>query len=420
MIHQARRPSLAWIALLSCIAVPAFAQDGYDALVERLDRQEREIQALREEVKQLREHGAPPPEHPEYRRDDGETPLTDYENPRIRLDIAGQVNQAFTAAGDGNETKGYFVDNDASGSRMRFAGVANFEQGPSVGSTLEIAFSPNNSSAVSQDNETAGDLISVRRAEVWARDDRYGRVMFGRGSAAADSTAEFDLTLVSGPIMTSGVSFVAGGLEFTTGDALSGISIGDAFFNFDGSRQNRVRYDSPMFGPAQVSLSAGSDQRYDAAITFGGDYDHWTGIDLGPFTGLGAVSISNPNDDDTDYRAAGSWSMLHDDTGLSLTLSGGFDGGTGGDTPYSIYGKLGWDTNLVSFGPTGFGVDYGWTENHDAEGNQGQSVGVAAFFFNDTATTEIYTQVRWFGLDRSERPQLDDIYLGTVGTRIRF
>ena len=51
MIHQARRPTLAWIALLSCVAVPASAQDGYDALVERLDRQEREIQALREEVR---------------------------------------------------------------------------------------------------------------------------------------------------------------------------------------------------------------------------------------------------------------------------------------------------------------------------------------------------------------------------------
>jgi hypothetical protein len=186
------------------------------------------------------------------------------------------------------------------------------------------------------------------------------------------------LSLVSGQIMTSGISFIAGGLQFTDGNDLSGLSIGDTFFNFDGDRQNRVRYDSPMFGPAQLSISAGADQNYDAAITFGGDYDHWTGMKFGPFTGLGAVSIAQPNEDDVDYRMAGSWSMLHDDTGLSLTLSGGFDGGTGGDTPYSVYGKLGWDTELVSYGPTGFGLDYGWTQNYDTEGNEGQSVGLAA------------------------------------------
>jgi hypothetical protein len=244
--------------------------------------------------------------------------------------------------------------------------------------------------------------------------------MFGRGSAAADNTAEFDLSLVSGPIMTSGISFIAGGLQFTDGNDLSGLSIGDTFFNFDGDRQNRVRYDSPMFGPAQLSISAGADQNYDAAITFGGDYDHWTGMKFGPFTGLGAVSIAQPNEDDVDYRMAGSWSMLHDDTGLSLTLSGGFDGGTGGGTPYSVYGKLGWDTELVSYGPTGFGLDYGWTQNYDTEGNEGQSVGLAAIQVLSRYGIELYTQVRWFTLDRSERPRLDDIYLGTVGTRIRF
>jgi hypothetical protein len=112
--------------------------------------------------------------------------------------------------------------------------------------------------------------------------------------------------------------------------------------------------------------------------------------------------------------------MRHDDTGLSLTLSGGFDGGTGGDTPYSVYGKLGWDTKLVFAGPTGFGLDYGWTENYDTEGNRGQSVGLAAIQVLTRFGIELYTQVRWFTLDRSKRPRLDDIFLGTVGTRIRF
>jgi len=418
--------------LLLLLAGAAAAEDPrVDALVERLERQEAEIQALRQEVQELRESAAPVhrAEHPEYRREDGQYPVTDYDAPRIRIDIAGQINQAFTFAADGKDAKGYFVDNDASGSRLRFAGVSTFAEGPQVGTTLEIAFSPNNSFDVDQENERAGDFIAVRRAELWARDDRFGRLMFGHGSAAADNTAEFDLSLVSGPIMTSGVEFVAGGLLFSDGSDFTGVRIEDAFFNFDGNRMGRIRYDTPMFGPVQLSVSAGSDQRYDAALTLGGDYDHWSGVDLPGFTALGAVGISRPNDDDEDYRFTASGSLLHDASGVSLTVSSGFDGGTRGDTPYSLYGKLGWDTRLVSFGQTGFGVDYDWNENLAADGDQSQSVGIAAVQVLENYGIELYTQFRWYSVDGDDsscspffacQDDFDDIFLGTLGTRVRF
>lgn len=288
------------------VALPASAQDRFDVLIERLEHQEREIQELRKEVQALRQVVPPPPQHPEYFREDGEEPLTEYVNPAIRLDVAGQVNPAMNVAGDGDKTKVYFVDNDTTASRIRFAGVGVFDRGPQLGTTLEVGFSPNNSSDVSQDNEIAGSSISVRRAEVWVRDDRYGRVMFGQGSTAADNTAEYDLSLVSGPIMTSGVSFIAGGLQFTDGNELSGVTIADAFQNFDGNRDPRIRYDSPMLGPLQLSASAGANQTYGAALTWGGDYDHWTAKELDGITTLGAVSIYNPNEGGVDFRVAGS------------------------------------------------------------------------------------------------------------------
>jgi hypothetical protein len=415
-------------------ALPAAAEDSrVDELIERLEAQEQEIRTLREEVEDLREGVVHDPKHPEYRREDGQFPVTDYDAPKIRLDIAGQVNQAFTAANDGDKTKAYFVDNDASGSRIRFAAVSTFDETWDLGGTLEVAFSPNNSFDVDQENERAGDLIAVRRGEVWVRDDRFGRLMFGHGSAAADNTAEFDLSMVSGPIMTSGTEFTYGGLLFTNGDDLTQVRVSDAFFNFDGNRMARVRYDTPMFGPAQLSVSAGSDQRYDAALTFGGDYDHWTGIDLPGFTLLGGVGVSRPSDGDEDYRFTSSGSLLHDASGVSLTFSSGFDGGTQDDTPYSLYGKLGWDTRLVRFGPTGFGIDYAWNENLSNEGNEGQTAGVSAVQVFEEYGIEVYGQYRWFGVD-GDAPtctptpapgcptdlSLDDIFLGTLGTRIRF
>jgi hypothetical protein len=404
------------------VALPApSAADRIDELIQRVEQQDAEIRALRQEVQELREQAVPAPLHPDYRKEDGEEVLTEYVNPRIRLDVAGQINQAFNYANDGDSTKGYFVDNDSSNTRLRFAGVATFEEGPEVGTTLELAFSGNNSFDVSQDDRSPGDFLQVRRAELFAIDERYGRVMFGRGSMAADNTAEFDLSLVGGPIMLSGIAFPIGGLQFTDGEELTGVTIGEAFFNFDGFRQNRIRYDSPMLGPAQLSISAGADGRYDAAVTFGGDYDRWTGIELGKeFTTLGALSIHEPNEDGVDYRVAGSWSLLHNDTGLSLTLSSGFDGGADGATPYNAYAKVGWDTEVVRFGPTGFGLDYTWTENVSADGDRGRSVGLSAVQVLDRYGIELYTQARWLELDRAHGAGFDDIWVLTTGTRVRF
>jgi hypothetical protein len=220
--------------------------------------------------------------------------------------------------------------------------------------------------------------------------------------------------------MYSSVSDIMGGLQFTDGNDLTGVTLSDSFFNFDSGRMNRIRYDSPMLGPAQLSVSAGSDQRWDAALTFGGDYGTWSGVDLGPFTGLGGVGIHKPQDRDEDYRVAGSWSLLHDESGLSLTASGGLDTDTQGDTPYNLYGKLGWDVAWLPFGATGFGVDYTYTENVSADGDEGQSVGIAVVQLLDRYGIELYTQFRWFMLDRATGPGFDDIFAGTLGTRVRF
>jgi hypothetical protein len=290
-----------------------------------------------------------------------------------------------------------------------------------VGTTLEIAFSPNPSSDVSQDNEIASDFFQVRRAELFVIDRRYGRLMFGRGSAAADDTAEYSLSLVSGPIMYSGVSDIVGGIQFTSGDFLSGIQVNEAFFNFDSNRQNRIRYDTPMFGPVQFGASVGADQRYDFALTFGGDYGHWTGIELGEdFVTLGAVSIYDPNQSGLDYRTAGSWSLLHDPSGVSVSFSGGADIGADGETPYNLYGQLAWDTEFLPFGATGFGVDYTWSENISSVTDEGQSVGLAAVQLFENYGIELYSQFRWYTVERSFGPDLDDVFAGTLGSRVRF
>ena len=267
------------------------------------------------------------------------------------------------------------------------------------------------------------DSIDERLVEVFARNDAYGRLSFGKINSASDNTAEYDLSLVAGPIMYSGVGDIVGGLQFTDGNNLTWITVGDAFSNFDGlSRKDGVRYDSPLFGPGlQLSGGAYSDQRYDAAITWGGDYGDWTGVAFGDFLTLGAVGISDPNVSGVDYRLDGSFSVLHTPTGLGLTLSSGTEKADGKD-PYNMYGKVSWDRQFFDIGETGFGVDYTYGENIcGSDCSDGQSVGFAAVQLIEDFGIELYSQVRWFSLNtRGGAPNTDDIWVGTVGTRIKF
>ena len=319
----------------------------------------------------------------------------------IKLAISGQINRAMNIADDGDRTKAYFVDNDTSNTRVRFVGTGQVSDATTLGTTLEIAFSPNNSFDVSQDNESPSDFTDVRKAEVLARNDTYGQLQFGKSSAAADDTAEYDLSLVAGPIMYSGISDIVGGLQFTSNGNLTGVAVGSAFFNFDGNRQNRIRYDSPIFGEGlQLSLSSGTDDRYDAALTWGGDFGDWTAVELGSVTTLGAVSIHDPDVSGVDYRLAGSFSALHNPSGLSFTISGGMDSRDDRDDPFNLYGKLAWDTSIFGIGPAGFGIDATYSEDILAAGDEGVGFGLAAVQLLEDFGAEFYGQVRYIDLDR--------------------
>jgi len=327
------------------------------------------------------------------------------------LTLSGQVNPAFNVVNDGISTDVFIVDNDTSGTRFRLDADAPLGE-TSFGATIEIGASPNNSY----------DDFTVRRAEVTFRNDRYGRLQLGQGSSAADDTAEYDLSLVAGPIMYAGVADIAGGIIFTDGTELThpAIAVGDAFFDFDGDRLARLRYDTPMFGPVQGSLSYGNGDQWAAAVTLGGDYGDWSGWEVGDFTLLAAASAYNPDDDNIDYAYAGSTSILHNPTGLSLTLSAGGQNLNEGDNPSNLYGKVAWDTQFWPIGPTGFGLDYTQGKNISGDGDDGTSFGLAAVQRIDRYHIDLYTQARWYSLDSATDPDLKDIFVGTFGTKFTF
>jgi uncharacterized membrane-anchored protein YhcB (DUF1043 family) len=334
---------------------------------------------------------------------------------RVKLAVSGQVNRAVNMVDDGDNTKAYFVDNDASNSRLRFIGTAKMTDDLALGSRIEFAFAPNESSTVTQGNEGGDEnFVQGRWAEVSLDSKTYGKLSLGKGDTASNNTSQVDLSRTD-VIMYSSISDIVAGLQFRTknGKDLTGIEVADAFNDQDGlSRQSRVRYDTPSFYGFNLAGSAVSNQRSDAAL-------FWGGQGLG-FKAAGAGAVSNPNQDETDLRYNGSFSILHEMTGLNLTVSAGMLERDHQDDAANLYAKLGWIAKFFDVGETAFGVDYTRSYNLPDENDDGYSVGAAMVQSLEKFGTELYIQYRFYSLDRGSGPSVEDINVGTVGARVKF
>jgi predicted porin len=333
---------------------------------------------------------------------------------RVKLSISGWVNRAVNIVDDGKDTDAYFVDNDNAESRVKFAGTAKVTDDLTLGSVIELTIAPNKASDVNQEDQETGDIFEQRITEATLDSKRFGKLSLGKGFSAAYGSASRDLSRTE-VISYVTVADTAGGMLFREkdDDTLTNLPINVAFQSFDGlNRVNRMRYDTPTYHGFRLSAAAVSDQRYDAALW-------WGGQGYG-FKAIGAVGLADPNKDDTDLQYDGSFSLLHEDTGLNLTLSGGMlDRDTQSDAG-NLYGKLGWLTRLFSFGETAFEVDYTRTQNQPTENDDGYSAGAAAVQFFEEYGTDIYLLYRLYSLDRDVEPEVHDIGVVSIGARVKF
>ena len=134
----------------------------------------------------------------------------------------------------------------------------------------------------------------------------------------------------------------------------------------------------------------------------------------------GAAAIAEPNEDDTGFQYDGSFSLLHEDTGLNLTLSAGLLDRDNQDDAQNYYAKVGWLTRLFSFGKTAFSLDYTRSLNLPTDSDDGYSVGAAAVQQIDDYGTEIFLLYRLYSLDRGAAASVHDIGVGSIGARVKF
>ena len=344
-------------------------------------------------------------------------------NDKVRLAISGQINRATNIIDDGSGSKLYHVDNDASNSRVRFVGTAKISNDLSLGTRIEFAVAPDISTKVSQTNQAPGDYSNQRWVEVSLASKSLGKISIGKGDTASNNTAEADLSQTT-VVQYSQIYTMAGGMLFREKNgakALTTLKVSDVFNNGDGlTRQSRLRYDSPDFYGFSLAGSLVSGQRADAALFWGGEgYGVRAAGAFAIANTKGSVTYSTLPDAGLQYD--GSFSLLHKQTGLNVTVSASLLEQVGTEDRTNLYSKLGWIATFSKFGYTAFGIDYTRTDNGYKDGDRATSVGAAIVQAFEKYATELYLQYRIHALERSAAfAPVSDISVGTAGVRVKF
>lgn len=371
------------------------------------------------------------------------------------------INRALMHASDGFQKDTYFVDNTSQSTRAGLSGEKSMDACTKVGGKLELEFVSASSSAVSQLNKNASSVFAsntgagtiqtdptenlgakIRQADTWISGE-FGKLSLGHGSMAAWTAVASDLSGTAATISTVGNTTNGGGLYFhQQGSAAKVVNtdpqVNTVFSAYDGlgSRQSRVRYDSPVFAGFSLSgfIYGGA---VDSTIRNTANYVKYVS-DLAlrynhSFSGVkvqAAVSGARSSKADKLRNGKvfnGSLAALHESSGLNIALNFGsnkpdtFTTGTNEKTKKLSRVQLGLISKLNSYGPTKFVVDYAHAKHAVENDSKGKAYGLGVVQELKKINSEAYVTVRQMKFEKTVNAQkYDKIKLAMAGLRVSF
>ncbi len=340
-------------------------------------------------------------------------------NENVALAISGHANRMLFYANDGDQSQIFNADNKVSSSRLNVTGKGKIDDDLSAGATIEVELNSNRSSSVTIRQETennSGASLTERKSEVFLESKRFGKLSLGQGSVATDGVAESDLSGTSvitasslGQDMGSSLLFRLAGTATS-----SGRTVGNMFDNFDASRLDRIRYDSPDLMGFVLSASYADADINDFALRFNKEFRG--------YKVLAAAGYDDSTNQATGVSTINGSAAVKAPFGTSLQ-------GTYGERDFETlardnatfwYVKLGHEfAALLPFGTTAFSIDYGRSDDQALNDSEGDWVNFAAVQTIKKAATELYFNIGRYSVDIPATPT-DDILIAGVGARVKF
>ena len=327
----------------------------------------------------------------------------------VTLQIYGDVTKGLLIWDNGDNSDTYVVDNDALGSVVGFKGEATMKPGLKAGFKVELQVQDAASSTVTEVSDDPADNLSIRHSYVYIESERFGRFTIGQQSTASDGAAEVTLanTLITSSV-DHGSSIRIGG----SGTAV----LSDFASDFDGVRDDLVRYDSPSIYGFIVSAAWGDDDYYDVALRFAKE---WNSVKI-----AAAVAYANSSPDQlvgADFdQVIGSIAVMHVPTGLFASFSAGEREFEDGDDASFWYVQGGIEKKWLSYGTTTFFGEYGIYSDLASEGSEAEKIGLGAVQHFDSAAVDIYANATFWSFEQDGPGELEDLTTVMIGSRIQF
>ena len=331
----------------------------------------------------------------------------------------GQLNPSVLSFDDGQDTTDEVADNSASNSRVGFFITQPFGENE-LQFQFETGLGFRGTSSISQLGAPEG--VKWGRTDLRYVDFRYktsyGTFYFGQGSMASDGVGDRSL---SGTSLASSesISDTAESFQFrTTGGALSGIEIGDAFPTYDGSRRGRIRYDTPELNGFTLSVAYGQDiltennddDFYDIGLAYESEFAN--GVEMQ--AGLGyQVRERDGTEDREDTFASVTFLMP---SGFNGTFTAG-ERNTAGDY-YSV--KLGYIFNVLAFGNTAISADFYSGSDSVTDGDSSELYGIGITQSFDNANIQAYFGYRDYSYSDNSATSYQDASSLILGARWQF
>ncbi len=345
-------------------------------------------------------------------------------NRTIKLKIYGRVNKALLFWDNGQDSDVYNVDNDSSIGRIGVRGKANINSQWSAGYRIELSVTSAESDRVDAGHEIPGKndangddgdggRIEIRRNEMFIKNKTFGSITWGRTHHGMYHTAKADLSGTHLVGRNDGLRYIEDFVIINSNGSVNQNTDWDDIFagDFDLSRDDVIRYDTPTIAGFKVSASWGEDDEYSVGVFYAGEF--------GDIKIAAAAGFGIDEEGDRQEILNGSGSIMHTPTGLFLTGSYATreDDDTGDEEEtYQIKGgvKQSWN----SFGTTAVYGEYIGTDV-DTHG-EGEIWGLGVVQKIDVASMELYAGYRHYEADLDSGVATEDFQTVITGARIKF
>jgi predicted porin len=349
----------------------------------------------------------------------------------VSLQIYGDITQGILFFDNGKDSDAYVVDNDALGSVLGFKGEAQLKPGLKAGYKLEMAVQAGGSSSSAVTEEANGDdkpdNFSIRHNFLYIESERYGRISLGQTSTASDGAAQVTIgnTLVVGS-PDWGTSLTPGGI----GDGR--LKLGEFASDFDGGRNDVIRYDSPSIYGFVLSAAWGDNDYWDIALRFSKEFNSvklaaaiayaddstGEGVSIVP----GGNSSIEANVVATDFtQVIGSVAVMHVPTGLFAHFAAGERDYKVTDVTGSFFFvQAGIERKWLPYGTTTFYGEYATYQDVVTKGTDADMWGLGVVQHIDAAAMDVYAQARFYDIQDDFNDNAEETSVIMLGSRIQF